>query len=964
MYDTDALGDGFRRALSNSVLYQLISRCFGNPDDYLGFEDLSDVLDFNTPQTAIALGTAVSTISSEVLRQIEITVRSYDRNRERSQHYEKPTDLYPQRGLSDSGHQTGERGTAAPEQIRTDAPNLSEGPQSDAVQHPGSEPETLPASSGDSENRRAAIESDNGGASETESRTGQSHESDGLGTAHEQPESPGRGDDLRGVDLQLIADKPSDRGEQLSFFASEYEQIRMIDEAERVVATHSAFSMPQDYIDQFLRYGSNTENQRTQIVIEFSKQKPVEQLIPFLKKTYHGGYGMNFDGTKVSAWYSDEGMRIAYGSTARYARNAQVVTWEAVAGRIDVLLEQGQFATNAELAENRNFETKQLANQLWYMAHDMSKPAADAGYMDIVQSLPGGFPEGTERLTSLLSESYPFILEQVAAFRNAYLLDRSLMRFPMYNPQRMLHSLEEYHLPRREYTSTLTELPTEKPFITEDEINEHLTKGSGFSGSRDRIYTFYQVSHTGKEKQDFLKNEYGIGGGNNALSGNKPFEITEVGLFDVHLRDPSQAYPIFRVESMERLPALLRRDERNAHLFAAEVSEQPQPVTKPVVFYPADKTHLPYDIVIQTLHIPEPEHDPPAAEPAEPESPAMSEEEMLILEHEGQAALSEMGEFVPDPDGAISQAEPDEPPAHSPAVSIPIDGQWQDFPSAAAAEQAAYADFKATSHRNAQNFRITDDNLGVGGAKAKYQANINAIRLLKHLEAEGLQASPEQQEILSRYVGWGGLPDAFDESKQNWAAEFRELRELLTPEEYTAARASTLNAHYTSPTVIQAIYEAVGNMGFQTGNILEPSMGIGNFFGMLPEQMQGSRLYGVELDSITGRIAKQLYPKANITIAGFETTDRRDFFDLAVGNVPFGQYKVNDPAYNKLGFNIHNYFFAKALDQVRPGGVVAFVTSRYSMDAQNPSVRKYLAQRADLLGAIRLPKMRKDHTSL
>ena len=402
---------------------------------------------------------------------------------------------------------------------------------------------------------------------------------------------------------------------------------------------------------------------------------------------------------------------------------------------------------------------------------------------------------------------------------------------------------------------------------------------------------------------------------------NKPFEITEVGLFDVHLRDPSQTYPVFRVESKERLPALLRRDERNAHLFAAEASEQAQP----------------------------------AAKPAEPEPPAMSEEEMLILEHEGQATLSEMGEFIPDPDDAISQAEIDEPLAHSPAVSIPIDSQWQDFSNVPAAEKAAYADFKAASHRNARNFHITDDNLGVGGAKAKYQANINAIRLLKHLEAEGLQASPEQQEVLSRYVGWGGLPDAFDESKQNWAAEFRELRELLTPEEYTAARASTLNAHYTTPTVIRAIYEAVGNMGFQTGNILEPSMGVGNFFGMLPEQMQGSRLYGVELDSITGRIAQQLYPKANITIAGFETTDRRDFFDLAVGNVPFGQYKVNDPAYNKLGFNIHNYFFAKALDQVRPGGVVAFVTSRYTMDAQNPSARRYLAQRADLLGAIRLP---------
>ena len=437
----------------------------------------------------------------------------------------------------------------------------------------------------------------------------------------------------------------------------------------------------------------------------------------------------------------------------------------------------------------------------------------------------------------------------------------------------------------------------------------------------------------------------------------KPFEITEVGLFDVHLRDPSQAYPIFRVESKERLPALLRRDERNAHLFTPEAParEQPQPVTKPVAFYPAEKTHLPYDIEIQTLHIPEPEHDPPSAEPAEPEPPAMSEEERLILEQEGRAALSEMGEFVPDFDDAISQAEIDEPPAHRPAVSIPVDGEWQGFPSVAAAEQAAYADFKAASHRDAQNFHITDDALGVGGAKAKFRANMAAIRLLQELEFEGLQASPEQQEILSRYVGWGGLADAFDENKPNWSDEFAELYATLSPEEYAAARASTLNAHYTSPTVIKAIYEAVGNMGFQSGNILEPSMGVGNFFGLLPEQMQDSKLYGVELDSITGRIAKQLYPQANITVAGFETTDRRDFYDLAIGNVPFGQYQVNDRAYNKLGFSIHNYFFAKALDQVRPGGVIAFVTSRYTMDSKDDRARKYIAERAELLGAIRLP---------
>ena len=431
------------------------------------------------------------------------------------------------------------------------------------------------------------------------------------------------------------------------------------------------------------------------------------------------------------------------------------------------------------------------------------------------------------------------------------------------------------------------------------------------------------------------------------LEDGKPFIIERIGLFDISLRDPSLLYPISRAESRESFAQLMER--------YPQPEQAPTYTEETVAVYPADKNNLPYDVEIRTLRFDEPEHDPPSAEPAKPEPPAMSEEEALILEQEGRAALSEMGEFVPDFDDAISQAEIDEPPAHRPAVSIPVDGEWQGFPSVAAAEQAAYADFKAASHRDAQNFHITDDALGVGGAKAKFRANMAAIHLLQELEFEGLQASPEQQEILSRYVGWGGLADAFDENKPNWSDEFAELYATLSPEEYAAARASTLNAHYTSPTVIKAIYEAVGNMGFQTGNILEPSMGVGNFFGLLPEQMQGSKLYGVELDSITGRIAKQLYPKADITIAGFETTDRKDFYDLAVGNVPFGQYQVDDRAYNKLGFSIHDYFFAKTLDQVRPGGVIAFVTSRYTMDKQSPEVRRYIAQRAELLGAIRLP---------
>ena len=431
------------------------------------------------------------------------------------------------------------------------------------------------------------------------------------------------------------------------------------------------------------------------------------------------------------------------------------------------------------------------------------------------------------------------------------------------------------------------------------------------------------------------------------LEDGKPFIIENLGLFDISLRDPSLRYPVSRVESRESFARLMER--------YPQPEQAPTYTEETVAVYPADKNNLPYDVEIRTLRFDEPEHDPPSAEPAKPEPPAMSEEEALILEQEGRAALSEMGEFVPDFDDAISQAEIDEPPAHRPAVSIPVDGEWQDFYSVAAAEQAAYADFKAASHRDAQNFHITDDALGIGGAKAKFRANMAAIRLLQELEFEGLQASPEQQEILSRYVGWGGLADAFDENKPNWSDEFAELYATLSPEEYAAARASTLNAHYTSPTVIKAIYEAVGNMGFQSGNILEPSMGVGNFFGLLPEQMQGSKLYGVELDSITGRIAKQLYPKADITIAGFETTDRKDFYDLAVGNVPFGQYQVDDRAYNKLGFSIHDYFFAKTLDQVRPGGVIAFVTSRYTMDKQSSEVRRYIAQRAELLGAIRLP---------
>ena len=285
-------------------------------------------------------------------------------------------------------------------------------------------------------------------------------------------------------------------------------------------------------------------------------------------------------------------------------------------------------------------------------------------------------------------------------------------------------------------------------------------------------------------------------------------------------------------------------------------------------------------------------------------------------------------------------------------ISTEVNGEWQTFPNAAAANEALNAEPVPEA---AGNFHITDDNLGIGGPKQKFARNIEAIQTLRTLEQEHRGATAEEQQVLSQYVGWGGLADAFDPNKENWSTEYTQLKGLLTEEEYAAARASTLNAHYTSPIVIRAIYDAVERMGFQSGNILEPSMGVGNFFGMLPDSMADSRLYGVELDSITGRIAQKLYPQADITVAGFETTDRRDFYDLAIGNVPFGQYKVNDKAYNKLGFSIHNYFFAKTIDQIRPGGVIAFVTSHFTMDSKDSSARKYMAERANLLGAIRLP---------
>ena len=450
---------------------------------------------------------------------------------------------------------------------------------------------------------------------------------------------------------------------------------------------------------------------------------------------------------------------------------------------------------------------------------------------------------------------------------------------------------------------------SEKPSafsISDDEVNRVLQNGSGFANGKMRIQTLYASEHDPKKRADYLKDEYGLGGRSWTFSdGSRGFvDYSAKGMLirnyehDVERR--------LRWPEVEKMLDVLFRDSRY-------LSEQDQ----------AEYDRLQEDYAgFGGIPLPSPAHA-----------------------------------FPPIEDLARKQEEAELGAAHDAGQNDQI---------GVTEESAQEVDLSGTEARQMQeevttetlpgiNFRITDDHLGEGGPKEKFARNIEAIETLFTLEAENRNATPEEQEILSRYVGWGGLADAFDPNKDNWAKEYAQLKALLPEQEYEMARASTLNAHYTSPTVIRAIYDALGQMGFKSGNILEPAMGIGNFFGMLPEAMQDSRLYGVELDSITGRIAQKLYPEAEITVAGFETTDRRDFYDLAVGNVPFGNYRVSDKPYDRLGFSIHNYFFAKALDQVRPGGIVAFVTSRYTMDQQSPEVRKYLAQRAELLGAIRLP---------
>ena len=1178
-YDELNIEVAFKNAVANSVSYTMYCRFVESPDNYFEHEDFQKVFDFNTRQTVNALGTAVNAISTRMFQEIEKAIGEHEQIRaaERSADYERD-DLQTGRRLSDSEPSVGERGRETSGQVRQDASSIFGAEQSDAPERHDSDGEPVPAPVGDRGNGEKQSGVSDGAVSEGQPRTGQRNAADGVGAAHEQSESTGGGSRDDGAYQQL----------SLNLFLSENEQISFIDRAESF--TPSAFSFAQEEIDHFLLLGSNTDEARKVVALEYMKQKPLKEIVQTLKRVYHGGYGLKEDSGNICAWYAEDGIHLAKGSSAIDSPRAQIVSWKTVAERIGELLENGQFATNVELVEAPGYERQKLAESLWHLYHDLSEEARDGNYLEILHQEPfRGFPDETADLAEKLADPrfHATLVQQYSEFRKALAENPDLLRFHYHKLNLIQKQLYELNLPLHEYQTDMMQMPLVRQFITDDEVNADLTRGSGFSGGKARIYNYWQENHSAKEKMDFLKHEYGTGGHSHACSGathsgqdhdakgvsytksgcdklqmswaqvvqridglmrkerylspeeeaerqaieeakvdhledvydrfavidtedgeyaiwdsqtddyyvdsegvteyftdewlandyleevrqsvaamdsvqpespaTEPDEVVEAPVSEeptwnyqvgdtvylddtafrveqitdreVQLRDPSLAYPIFRAENRENFECMLSQDERNAALRTAAEEhpseiipeteqerrylvaayhhfengfddkldyytlEEAEKVAQGYVDGTMEDDGFKYDgaaVYDQQEHkcvriygdYPDEKAHAQVRASAEPEQ---QEPEHFIdhfyvaedIQKRGALDIKEYSSFddalrayyaLPDTQRkALGAMNTRDLPGSLDFVQC-VDGRdtiIQDYAKVEGWQNAEVMDIIAQLEQSittreippvpAVNFHITDDNIGEGGPKQKFAKNIEAIETLFKLESENRNASSEEQEILSNYVGWGGLADAFDPDKGNWAQEYTTLKNLLSEDEYAAARASTLNAHYTSPTVIRSIYDAVGQMGFETGNILEPAMGIGNFFGMLPPEMQSSRLYGVELDSITGRIAQKLYPNAEIKVAGFETTDRRDFYDLAVGNVPFGNYKVSDKPYDKLGFSIHNYFFAKALDQVRPGGVVAFVTSRYTMDSKNSDARRYMAQRAELLGAIRLP---------
>ena len=982
-YDDAGVEMQFKSAAAMSVTYTLLERCGFEPAGWFDKDDFQAIYNFSTPDAVFTLGAAVSDMSREVLRNIEHTVKTTirRRNAERSQYeYEQQErDLLDRRGLP-SPEPDPEPAPEAAGQVRQAAPDVPDEPSPGAVQLDAPEREPVPASDGGGADGREPDSADHGAVAETDPGPGQGAESDGVGAAHEQPESTGRGTGADGTDLQL------------SFLdvaiPTEAQQIEKIDQAESEKAP-SAFSLSQAEIENELRrHGSGFAGGKQRIMALYQTQPDRKFRAKALAKEYGiGGHSHDYlDGSSGFVNHDWKGLEFDH-----YPDHQKItLKWAQVEKYIDLMIQSDRYLTDKEKEhytppspvsakpDATLTRAKNLIREFCQEEYDSEPDFSDLSKIGIAYTHATDEDIPIQVNVDLVGYRVERYLGEVLVDKRQYesLEDLTETELEALDFSELVsvtdEELEHYH-------SKAEERPALLPLDAATEYNalkeQHPDALVGFE--QNGQFEFYaddaqkvsellggklleketalgtvpvigfprdQWAHRAKQlwqcgenvylaglnedgthhQTKYLRREDYLPLGTTIHMEGRAFRVDNVN-FDkdsVTLQDVALAemrMPIFREEPL----ALVR-----------ELYEEQDMMESPLPDYKVGDNVV-VELPTRTI---------------EGKVGYVGETDVRIdTSAQGQSWDNEVINKRQFEDG-LRQVEPelsDEELDELP-ISAVIDGEVQTFPDAAALDEALNA-------VPAGNFRITDDHLGEGGAKQKYARNIEAIRTLFQLEQEHRGATAEEQQVLSQYVGWGGLADAFDPGKDSWAKEYAELKGLLSEEEYAAARSSTLNAHYTSPVVIRSIYDAVEKMGFRSGNILEPSMGVGNFFGMLPDTMADSRLYGVELDSITGRIAKKLYPQADITVAGFETTDRRDFYDLAVGNVPFGQYRVNDKAYNKLGFSIHNYFFAKAIDQVRPGGVVAFVTSRYTMDSKDSTARKHMAERADLLGAIRLP---------
>ena len=992
-YDEAGVEMQFKSAAAISVTYTLLERCGFEPAGWFDKDDFRAIHDFSTPDSVYALGAAVSDMSREVLRNIERTIKTTirRRNAERSQHeYEQQErDLLDRRGLP-APEPNPEPTPEAAGQVRQAAPDVPDEPSPGTVQHDAPEREPVPAPDGGGADGREPDAADHGAASEAGPSPGQSAESTDVGAAHEQPESTGRGTGADGADLQLsFLD---------AVLPTEAQQIEKIDRAESEKSS-SAFVLSQAEIENELRrHGSGFAGGKQRIMALYQTQPDRKLRAKALAKEYGiGGHSHDFlDGSRGFVNHDWKGLEFDH-----YPDHQKItLKWAQVEKYIDLMIQSDRYLTDKEKEhysppapvsakpDGALTHAKNLIRDFCLEEYDSEPDFSDLSKIGIAYThatdedipiqvnvdLVGYRVERylgevliDERQYESLEDLTETELEALDFSELVSVTDEELEHYHSKAEERPallpLDAATEYNALKEQHPDALVgfEQNGQFEFYADDAQKVSELLGGKLLERETALGTVPvigfprdQWAHRAKQlwqcgenvylaglnedgthhQTKYLRREDYLPLGTTIHMEGRAFRVDNVN-FDkdsVTMQDVALAemrMPIFREEPLAVVRELYEEQDMMGH---------------PLPDYKVGDNAI-IDLPTRTI---------------EGKIGYVGETDVRIdTSAHGQSWDNEVINKKQFEEG-LRQNEPnstrpvrtEKTVAVYPAKenNLPFDIVIQTISTESPTVEA-----ERPTLEPAGNFHITDDDLGVGGPKQKFARNIEAIRTLFKLEQEHRGATAEEQQVLSQYVGWGGLADAFDPGKDSWAKEYAALKGLLSEDEYAAARSSTLNAHYTSPTVIRSIYDAVERMGFHSGNILEPSMGVGNFFGMLPDSMADSRLYGVELDSITGRIAKKLYPQADITVAGFETTDRRDFYDLAVGNVPFGQYKVNDKAYNKLGFSIHNYFFAKAIDQVRPGGIIAFVTSRYTMDSKDSTARKHMAERADLLGAIRLP---------